>query len=302
MFTICELLYNNNKNRVFRKRFLKERQPMEFRPCIDIHNGQVKQIVGGTLKDQGNHAVENFISSHHAEFYADMYRQRGLKGGHVILLNAADSTLYSATKEEAFRALGAYPGGLQVGGGITDENASMFLDEGASHVIVTSFIFQKGQIRYDHIEQMERAVGKEKLVIDVSCRMRDGIYYVVTDRWQHYTEVPMTAELLKELSGSCDEFLVHAVDVEGRSAGIDEEIVRILADYSKPQEAAGIGEAATGCSRPNAVTYAGGIAAYEDIDRLRRLGEDRVHATIGSALDLFGGPLQFDQVVQYFHK
>ena len=270
---------------------------MEFRPCIDIHNGQVKQIIGGTLQDECNMAVENFASSHDAGYYAALYKKRGLKGGHVVLLNAMDSTLYSATKEQAFKALRTYPGGLQVGGGITDENAIEFLDAGASHVIVTSFIFQKGIIRYDNLEKLKEKVGREHLVIDVSCRKCDGIYYVVTDRWQRFTEVPMTVELLKELSVFCDEFLVHAVDVEGKSAGIDEEIVGILADYCKAatgtQTTAGVSAA---------VTYAGGIATYDDIDLLRRLGENQVNATIGSALDLFGGSLEFDKVVEFFHK
>lgn len=265
---------------------------MEFRPCIDIHNGQVKQIIGGTLQDQDDRAVENFASAKGAEYYADLYRKHHLKGGHVILLNAADSASYAATREQAMHALAAYPGGLQVGGGITDLNADIFLKAGASHVIVTSFIFKDGQIKYDHIEKMKHAVGKEHLVLDVSCRKRDGTYYVVTDRWQRFTEVPMTAALLQELSADCDEFLVHAVDVEGRSAGIEQEIVGILADYRRLCPKNGTSPA---------VTYAGGIATYEDIALLRTLGEDKVHATIGSALDLFGGPLKFDQVLNYFY-
>ncbi len=262
---------------------------MEFRPCIDIHNGQVKQIIGGTLQDSGDHAVENFTSAHDAAYFADLYRDHQLYGGHVILLNARDSSYYEATKKQAMNALKAFPGGLQVGGGITDENAAEFLDAGASHVIVTSYIFQNGQIRFDHIDRMKQAVGREHLVLDVSCRKQNGIYYVVTDRWQNFTKVPVTISLLSNLSASCDEFLVHAVDVEGRSAGIDREIVGLLADYHEQRK----------CS--SAVTYAGGIAAYEDIDLLRKLGRNRVNATIGSALDLFGGPLEFEQVIDYFH-
>ena len=264
---------------------------MEFRTCIDIHNGQVKQIIGGTLQDQGDQAVENFTSVKGAEYYADLYRQNHLKGGHVILLNASDSALFSATREQAMRALATYPGGLQVGGGITDANAAEYLDAGASHVIVTSYIFKNGQIRYEHIEKMKHAVGKEHLVLDVSCRKRDGRYYVVTDRWQRFTEVPVTAELLWELSSSCDEFLVHAVDVEGRSAGIEEDIVGILRSYVDQAELS---------ATPLPVTYAGGIATYGDITRLKTLGHDKIHATIGSALDLFGGPLDFHRVIQSF--
>lgn len=264
---------------------------MEFRPCIDIHNGQVKQIIGGSLQDQGNHAIENFTSAKGAEYYADLYRKHHLKGGHVIMLNAVDSALYPETRKQALQALAAYPGGLQIGGGITDENAAAYLQAGASHVIVTSFIFKDGQIKFENIEKMKYAVGREHLVLDVSCRKRDHGYYVVTDRWQHFTEVPMTTALLRELSASCDEFLVHAVDVEGRSAGIEEEIVGILAEFQRSYP--------TGEHCP-AVTYAGGIATYEDIELLRTRGEGRVHATIGSALDLFGGPLKFNQVLDYF--
>lgn len=286
---------------------------MEFRPCIDIHNGQVKQIIGGTLQDQGDRAVENFTSLKGAEYYADLYRQHNLKGGHVILLNASDSALFSATKEQAIRALAAYPGGLQVGGGITAANAAEYLDAGASHVIVTSYIFKDGQIKYENIEKMKHTVGKEHLVLDVSCRRRDGRYYVVTDRWQRFTEVPVTVELLQELSSSCDEFLVHAVDVEGRSAGIEEEIVGILGSYVRQadsltaagrqklsNEPAGLNQADVPAT-PCPITYAGGIAAYEDITRLKTLGHDQIHATIGSALDLFGGPLEFQRVIQYFN-
>jgi phosphoribosylformimino-5-aminoimidazole carboxamide ribotide isomerase len=267
--------------------------PMKFRPCIDIHNGQVKQIVGGTLQDEGNSAVENFASLNDAEYFAALYQQQGLKGGHVIMLNAGNSDFYPATKQQAISALRTYPGGLQIGGGITDENAAEFLEAGASHVIVTSFIFQNGQIRYDNLKKLVQAIGREKIVIDVSCRKRDGEYYVVTDRWQHFSEVRMSERLLTELAGYCDEFLIHAVDVEGRQAGIDEQVVSILAGYCR-------GDKKNATLRR--VTYAGGISTYEDIDRLNALGEGYIDATIGSALDLFGGHLKFDTVVEHFNK
>lgn len=189
---------------------------MEFRPCIDIHNGKVKQIVGGSLKDEGNMADENFVSGQDAVFYANLYKKEGFCGGHIILLNARDSEYYEATKKQAVSALQAYPGGLQVGGGITAENAEEFLAAGASHVIVTSYVFCDGQIQMDRLKKLRDTVGKEHLVLDLSCRKKDGKYYIVTDRWQRFTEQSITEDLLEQLAGYCDEFLIHAVDVRER--------------------------------------------------------------------------------------
>jgi phosphoribosylformimino-5-aminoimidazole carboxamide ribotide isomerase len=183
---------------------------MEFRPCIDIHNGKVKQIVGGSLKDEGNMADENFVSGQDAAFYAELYKKEGFCGGHIILLNARDSEYYEATKKQAMGALQAYPGGLQVGGGITAENAEEFLTAGASHVIVTSYVFCDGQIQMDRLKKLRDTVGKEHLVLDLSCRKKDGKYYIVTDRWQRFTEQMITEDLLEQLAGYCDEFLIHA--------------------------------------------------------------------------------------------
>ena len=191
---------------------------MKFRPCIDIHNGAVKQIVGGSLKDAGNAAVENYISRQDADYYATMYKKDGLTGGHIILLNPPASEYYDATKAQALKALHAYPGGMQIGGGITAENAAEYLEEGASHVIVTSYVFQNGQVRYDRLDRLKKAVGKEHLVLDLSCRRRENSYYIVTNRWQTFTELRLIPEVLEELSGWCDEFLVHGVDVEGKAS------------------------------------------------------------------------------------
>lgn len=187
---------------------------MKFRPCIDIHNGKVKQIIGGSLLDQGDQAEENFVSAHDAGFYGKLYKKNQLSGGHVILLNAKDSPYYEADRMEAVKALEAFPGGLQAGGGITDENAAYFIHKGASHVIVTSFVFSDGEIRYDRLERLRDAVGREHLVLDLSCRKKEGDYYVVTDRWQKFTKEKMSGSLLKELEVYCDEFLIHGVDVE----------------------------------------------------------------------------------------
>ena len=255
---------------------------MEFRPCIDIHNGQVKQIVGGTLKDAGNEAKENFVSYYDSTFYAKLYQKYGIKGGHVILLNAVDSEFYEKTKSEALAALKAYPGGLQVGGGINGENAKEFLDAGASHVVVTSYVFKDGEIYYDRLKKLVEAVGREKLVLDLSCRKKDGAYYIVTDRWQKFTNVKLTKETMEELSAYCDEFLIHAVDVEGKASGIDAELVELLEK----------------CRNRN-VTYAGGVHNFDDLKLLKEKGKNHIHVTIGSALDLFGGNMKFEDVIAY---
>lgn len=256
---------------------------MRFRPCIDIHNGRVKQIVGGSLTDLGDRAQENFVSEKGGAWYADLYRAHGLSGGHVILLNAKDSPYYEATRNQALSALREWPGGLMIGGGISADNAGAFLEAGASHVIVTSWVFRDGHIRYDRIRTLRETVGKEHLVLDLSCRKRDGKYFVVTDRWQKFTEEEVTAELLSRLQDSCDEFLIHAVDVEGKAKGIEEPLVELLAGA---------------CDIP--VTYAGGVGSYEDVRKLRDLGKGKVDVTIGSALDLFGGPLEFRKVQELF--
>ena len=252
---------------------------MRFRPCIDIHNGQVKQIVGGSLKDVGDQAKENFVSQQDASFYANLYREAGIKGGHVILLNPADSPYFAETEKQAFLALLTYPKGLQVGGGIRPENAGNYLDIGATHVIVTSYVFKNGQISWENLEKMEMAVGRENLVLDLSCGKKDGQYYIVTDRWQKFTEVPVTLENLEMLGEHCDEFLVHAVDVEGKASGIETELAALLSQYTR---------------RP--ITYAGGVGSMEDIELLRKYGKDRQDVTVGSALDLFGGTIPFEKL------
>ena len=214
---------------------------MEFRPCIDIHNGSVKQIVGSSLKDTGSTAVDNFVSMADAAYYASMYKQDGLKGGHIIILNPSGSPYYEADMAQAAKALEAFNGGMQAGGGITSGNAVQFLDMGASHVIVTSYVFRDGIIDYARLKELSAITGKKRLVLDLSCRYTDNGYYIVTDRWQKTTKEKLNGSLLKKLGAYCDEFLVHAVDVEGRASGIEKDVIKIIA----------------GCS--NKVTYAGGI-------------------------------------------
>jgi phosphoribosylformimino-5-aminoimidazole carboxamide ribotide isomerase len=254
---------------------------MRFRPCIDIHNGQVKQIVGGSLIDDGDQAVENYISSQDAAYYAELYKKYQLAGGHIILLNNKESIHYEETRQQALKALKAYCGNLQIGGGITPDNAQVFLNAGASHVIVTSYVFKNGQIYMERIKEMCRLVGREHLVLDLSCRKKEDEYYVVTDRWQRFTNVIVEEDLLKELSRYCSEFLIHAVDVEGKSAGIEEALVKRISRCNE-----------------NPITYAGGVGSIEDIRRFKALTNGEMDITIGSALDLFGGSIDFKRVLE----
>ncbi len=255
---------------------------MRFRPCIDIHNGNVKQIVGGSLLDNDNSAKENFISEKNADYYASLYKKDNLIGGHIILLNSVSSEYYQADVNQAILALKAYPCGMQIGGGITDENAQFFLDNGASHIIVTSFVFKDGNINLNNLNTLVDCIGKEHLVLDLSCRKKGNDYYIVTDRWQTFADIKLNKSTLDELAQYCDEFLVHAVDVEGKSAGIDEQILKILSECD---------------SIP--ITYAGGVSNMTDLEKLRKLGKDNIDVTIGSALDLFGGKMQYEKVVEY---
>lgn len=245
---------------------------MNFRPCIDLHEGKVKQIVGGTLNDSG--AKENFVSAHESEYYASLYKENDLKGGHIIALGKGN-------KDQILKALQAYPGGMQVGGGVNADNAKDYIDMGATHVIVTSFIFNNGRLYKDHLDQMVKVVGKDKLVIDLSCRLQDGKYYVVTNRWQQFTDFEVNAENIRYLEDYCDEFLVHAVDVEGLQSGIDDNLLDLLSKI-----------VTIPC------TYAGGISTLEDVMRIKEKGNGKIDYTIGSALDIFGGKLAFDDVLQ----
>lgn len=253
---------------------------MKFRPCIDIHNGKVKQLVGGSIKDEGNEAKENFVSEKGADYFAELYKKDGLKGGHIIILNAADSEFFESSKEQALRALKVYPQGMQIGGGVNDTNAADYINAGASHVIVTSFVFKDGKVNYENLEALVKAVGKERVVLDLSCRKKDGDYYIVTDRWQKFTDVKVNRWTLEELSQYCDEFLVHGVDVEGKSGGMEEELVDILSKWDKIP-----------------ITYAGGIASLENIKRFEGVSKGKLDYTIGSALDLFGGHLKYEELV-----
>lgn len=254
---------------------------MKFRPCIDIHNGSVKQIIGGSLTDSGNQAVDNFISGQNAAFYAKKYREDGLSGGHIILLNPKGTEFYEADVRQAKSALEEYPGGMQIGGGMDEGNAEKFLAMGASHIIVTSYVFRDGMIYMERLKRMASLLGKEHLVLDLSCRYAGDDYYIVTDRWQKVTKVKMNQQTLEMLAEFCDEFLIHAVDVEGKASGVEKEVVRRLGER-----------------RLLPVTYAGGIHSLEDIDWIREAGNGFVDFTVGSALDLFGGTLPYQELLQ----
>ena len=249
---------------------------MRFRPCIDLRDGRVVQIVGGSLRDGKPQAtIMHFATERSPAEYARMYRADGLPGGHVIALGPGNY-------QDALAALRAFPGGMHMGGGITPENAKDYLDAGASHVIVTSYVFRHGQFDTERLERLVTAVGKQRLVIDLSCSRRADAYWVVTDRWQRFTGMQVTQDTLTCLAASCDEFLVHGVDVEGTRLGIDATLVEMLGAWS-----------------PIPVTYAGGARALADLDHVKALGQGRVDLTIGSALDIFGGQVRYRDVIAW---
>jgi len=246
-----------------------------FRPCIDLHEGKVKQIVGATLSEAGQPRT-NFVSDRSAAWFAELYRRDGLSGGHVVMLGPGNV-------DEACAAIAAYPGGLQVGGGIHAQNARNWLEGGASHVIVTSWVFRDGHLDGERLRELVKLVGKNRLVLDLSCRRRGEDYFVVTDRWQTFTELAISRETLQMLAGSCAEFLIHAVDVEGSCRGIDRELVEKLGRWT-----------------PIPATYAGGANSLSDLEEVTRLGLGKVDLTIGSALDIFGGNgVKYDEVVKF---
>lgn len=247
---------------------------MRFRPCIDLHNGVVKQIVGGSLSD-GTEPQTNFVSDRSPAWYAELYRKDNLTGGHVIKLGPGND-------DAAREALAEWRGGLQVGGGITAENANEWIEAGAAQVVVTSYLFENGTLSTRRLDRLLAAVGKDRLVIDLSCRKKNGAYHVVTDRWQTFTDLAVDARSLEHLSTQCSEFLIHGVDVEGRQQGMDEELVALLAQAS-----------------PIPCVYAGGVRSFEDLEKLDEAGGGRIDVTVGSALDLFGGPLSYRAVVDY---
>ena len=254
----------------------------KFRPCIDLHEGRVKQIVGSSLSDSGAGLKTNFETDRSPAWFAELYKKDGIKGGHVIMLGKGNTVAAKA-------ALAAYPGGLQVGGGITADNAQEYLDAGASHVIVTSWIFPDGKLDRERLERLSKTVGKDHLVLDLSCkRVSDPDeakprWKIAINRWQTLIDIEITAETLTDLSSYCDEFLIHAADVEGKQQGMDDELIMFLAEYS-----------------PIPCTYAGGAKSLADLKHCKQISNGLIDLTIGSALDLFGGKgVKYDDCVKF---
>jgi len=234
----------------------------KFRPCIDLHGGVVKQIVGGTLKDGAAEELkENFVSEKAPSWYAGKFCEAGLTGGHVIKLGAGNEV---AARE----ALAAWPEGMQIGGGINAENAAEWLEAGASHVIVTSWLFdEEGRFLEDRLG----AIAHE------------GSWRVAMNRWQTLTDLELDLEVMMDLSVYCDEFLIHAADVEGLCQGVDEDLVTLFKDWK-------------GCP----VTYAGGVRNLADAQKVNELSGGQVDLTVGSALDIFGGEgMSFEEMVSW---
>lgn len=249
----------------------------KFRPCIDLHNGQVKQIVGGTLRDEGSGPKENFVSTRPPSWFGALYRQNDLRGGHVIKLGPGN--------EEAARdAMTSWPDGMQLGGGINAFNAEEWINSGAEQVIVTSWLFdEEGRLQKKRIKDLVSAVGRERLVIDLSCRKKDGGWIVAMNRWQTLTDVPITETALDDLAEHCSEFLIHAADVEGLCQGIDEDLVKVLGKWGRLP-----------------MTYAGGVATMEDVKLVNEKSLGMVDVTVGSALDLFGGRgVRFEDLLEW---
>lgn len=269
----------------------------KFRGCIDIHAGQVKQIVGGTLtKDDlpletKDSTTENFVLTKPSLFYADLYRQHGVEGCHVIKLGSNP-----ANDEAARLACATWPNHLQVGGGINDTNALQWLDEyKASQVIVTSWLFSSADgktiLDWAKLQKISNLVGKDRLVVDLSCRevkTASGTKWVVAiNKWQTLTDSELSEEFLAQVAQYCSEFLIHAADVEGLCNGIDEKLVEQLGKWC-PSGFAG------------RIVYAGGAKLVDDLALVKRLSDGKVDLTYGSALDIFGGKLvTFNEVVQW---
>ena len=245
---------------------------MQFRPCIDILDGKVRQIVGSTLNNSS--VTENFVTNRNSSYFANLYKEKNLFGGHIVMLDSKKET-----KKQAVTALQTFPNGLQIGGGITAKNAKEFINAGASHVIVSSYIFKNKKLNQEKIQKLVRDVGKKQIVFDLSCRKKDGKYYVVIDRWQTFTNLEVNLDTLEILSNYCDEFLVHGVDVEGKKQGVEEKLLNVLKGFTKIP-----------------ITYAGGIKDVNDIKKIKKIGNKKINFTIGSALDIFGGNLNYTTI------
>jgi phosphoribosylformimino-5-aminoimidazole carboxamide ribotide isomerase len=271
---------------------------MKFRPCIDLKDGKVVQIVGSTI-GSAKGPKENFVAGKNKKLaekygkletsadYAKLYKRYDLPGGHIIMLRCDERAV---NENAAVSALKTYPGGMQIGGGITADNAKEWLDYGASHVIVTSYVFRDGQINFDNLRKLKRAVGKKRLVLDLSCKKRDNAYYVVTDSWTKFTDYELNARTLDELAEYCSEFLIHAPKVEGKGKGMEEDLVENIGNRWLSR-----------MEKPIPTTYAGGVKSLDEMNFIEVYGIDKLDVTVGSALDIFGGSLQLDDIAKWNH-
>lgn len=246
-----------------------------FIGCIDLHNGEVKQIVGATLSDNNNdpNLKTNFVSSKPSSYYAKLYKKYNVTGAHVIKLGPNND-------EAAKEALLAAPNFLQIGGGINDTNCLHWL-EMASKVIVTSWLFNKeGDFLLDRLVKISQLCGKDRLVVDLSCRKTsDERWIVAMNKWQTLTTLELNQDTFTKLSKYTNEFLIHAADVEGLCNGIDEQLVSKLNEWTEE-----LGDEVK-------IVYAGGAKSIDDLALVDRLSQGRVDLTYGSSLDIFGGKL-----------
>jgi phosphoribosylformimino-5-aminoimidazole carboxamide ribotide isomerase len=250
---------------------------MKFRPCIDLHNGVVKQIIGSTLDDNSDSPATNFTAEKPSDYYAQLYKKDNLTGGHVIMLGPNN-------EKAAISAIKGYPNGLQIGGGININNAKFWIENGASHIIVTSWVFKDGLINYERLEDLSKLIGPDKLVLDLSCGKKNNEYYIVTDRWQNFTNEVVNESILNKLSKYCSEFLIHAVDVEGMCRGVEHELIEKISSWDDLP-----------------ITYAGGINSIDDIKLIDKKGNGNIDFTIGSALDIFGGSyLKYSDIAKIY--
>lgn len=245
----------------------------KFVGCIDLHDGQVKQIVGGTLKDNDDSLETNFVSKYPPSYYAQLYLKNRIEGCHVIKLGPNNDAA-------AMEALNAAPGFLQVGGGINDENCLQWLEK-ASKIIVTSWLFTKeGTFLMDRLQLLSNKCGPDRIVVDLSCRRTpDSKWVVAMNKWQTLTTLELNKETFTELSKYTDEFLIHAADVEGLCKGIETDLVTKLYEWTKD------------INKEVKIVYAGGAKSISDLELVDKLSNGTVDLTYGSSLDIFGGKL-----------
>ena len=250
---------------------------MKFRPCIDLHEGKVKQIVGKTLTaDAVDKPETNFISDHSAVYFADMFYRDGLTGGHVIMLGPNN-------EQAATEALQAFPNAFHIGGGVSLENAQFWLEKGAKAVIISSRLFNGTDFSMESLQAFTDLIGKDKIILDLSCRLVEGRFRAMTNKWNTVTNLIVDEKKIDELSTHCAEFLIHAVEIEGTGSGPDWELLNMLARCES-----------------SIITYAGGISSLNDLAAMQKLDAQHIDFTIGSALNIYGGHLSYATVTSSY--